>query len=377
LSSVAAAQYNGKYIVFGRDGVGSAESAKIPRYDIETKTWDYATDRPLPGNHHCVAQVGPKVYSFGGRWGDSAGQVQVYDFTTDTWEIKTPFDTVGKWVAGALSCGLINGKVVIAGGEVEGALDAYPYTSVYDIASDTWDLNHPDMPEPVHHATPFVYNNELWIMGGRGSGAVGKEGTKTTQVYNPETKTWRSSLTDASIPTYPHPVTATGPAVKYGGEYFIFGGGAKNNPATNVNNIFPMVRILNPATGVWRYGPDMITPREAIWPVLYKDRIFVVTSSRSMSWDYTGINEVLQLDAPVGGEPTATGDSTGTADNVDTGDNVATGNNTGTGGSNGGTGNVTPGGSTPAPVTPQASSASSVGVMLVAVVTVVAAVLAL
>jgi len=254
------------------------------------------------------------MYVVGGRWGNSAGQLQVYNWDTNTWAILAPFNsTTGIWPAGALSCGFINGKIVIAGGEQPGGFIAYPYTAVYDIASNTWDNSHPDMPLAVHHTAFIVYKDELWILGGRPDGMNGKLGSSQTQIYNPVTRVWRTSITDASIPHYPYPVAGTGPAVNYGGEFFIFGGGCMNSQYTNANNIFPYSRILNPETGVWRYGPNMLTPREAICPVLYaeKSKIYVVTSSRAMAWDFTAFNEALVLDALPGGaasgNPTETG----------------------------------------------------------------------
>jgi len=305
LSSVGAAVYGDSMIIFGRDGVGAAESAKIPRYHIPTQTWDYATPRPLPGNHHCGIQIDSKTYVFGGRWQGSAGAVQMYDWLTNKWTVLAPFDQNGKWIVGALSCGLIDGKVYVAGGEVEGALDAYGYAAAYDVASNTWDFTLPDMPIPVHHATYFVHNKEFYVMGGRGSGADGKKGIDTAQVYNPTSKTWRTSISDPTIPKLEMPRTATGPGVWYGDEIFILGGGAKSGIGANELDIFPQVSILNPYTKTWRRGPDMITPREAMNPVLYqKDgvaKIYATTSSRSMSWDYSGINEALILDGPIGG----------------------------------------------------------------------------
>jgi len=129
LSSVASSVYNNKLVVFGRDGLGTAQSARVPRYDLLAQTWDYAANRPLGGNHHCAMQVGNLMYVVGGRWSGSAGALQVYNWDTNTWKVLAPFNTDGTWAAGALSCGHINGKIVIAGGEQEGELIAYPYTA--------------------------------------------------------------------------------------------------------------------------------------------------------------------------------------------------------------------------------------------------------
>jgi len=173
---------------------------------------------------------------------------------------------------------------------------------VYDIASNTWDLSHPNMPVGVHHTACIVYKNELWVLGGRPDGINGKDGSQHTQIYNHLTKVWRTSATDPSIPHYPYAVAGTGPAVMYDGEFYIFGGGCKHSKFTNANSIFNETRILNPVTGVWRYGPNMLTPREAISPVLWaeKSKIYVVTSSRAMAWDFTGFNEALILDGANG-----------------------------------------------------------------------------
>jgi hypothetical protein len=203
LSSVGAVT-RGEYIyIFGRSGDNTDEV--VHRYNAETKVWDTVTKRPLAGNHPCGVMYQDKLWVFGGRYHYSPGSTQVYDFVNDKWEVKSYFGGPGTgktdWLAGAVSCGLINDKVYIAGGEVDGELGAYPYTAMYDLATDKWSYDHPNMPTPVHHATWFVWDNELWIMGGRISGQEGKDGVATTQIYNPQTKSWRTSDQDHQFHT--------------------------------------------------------------------------------------------------------------------------------------------------------------------------------
>jgi len=95
----------------------------------------------------------------------------------------------------------------------------------------------------------------------------------------------------------PWGMTATGNCVIYDDEIYIMGGGAMENPYANpVTHILPQTHIYNPTTKEWKLGPNMITPREAISPILHGNKIFVFGSSPSMAWDYSNVVEHLLIE---------------------------------------------------------------------------------
>ena len=86
-----------------------------------------------------------------------------------------------------------------------------------------------------------------------------------------------------------------GNAVFYGGEFYIMGGETWNGPGATSLGVYPQVDIYNPLTNTWRRGPDMITPRHGIFPVLYQNRIYVAGGGPVHNESTCDILEILTL----------------------------------------------------------------------------------
>ena len=294
LGEVAGGVIEGKLFLVG-DG-----SSQTFAYDIATDRWTSSlATRPFVGDHHAAEVVDGKLYLIGGI-GPAAGKLQVYDPATDAWSVRAslPFD------GGSSATALIDGKIYVAGGVVGTSSSDYAgtgstgETAVYDPVTDTWN-NLPSMPRSLNHAASATDGQFLYVFGGRGGNNNTSNGFDSVQIFDPLTNTWRTSDTAGSgIAPLPQARGGMGKAVFANGEFYVMGGETKNGPGANEHHTYNRVDIYNPTTNTWRRGPDMITARHGIFPLLDGDRIYVAAGGpRSMQagFNVSNVMEILQL----------------------------------------------------------------------------------
>ncbi|WP_088340977.1 PKD domain-containing protein [Robiginitalea sediminis] len=180
--------YNDKfYVVAGNtDGHDGGYVAWFDEYDPATGTWTPLADAPRARDHFHAAVIGDNLYAVGGRLsGGGAGvfkpviaEVDVFNFTSGTWS-TLPAGQNLPTPRGAPVVANFNGKLIVAGGEVQNELvdgvntdDALVITEEFDPATGTWsrlaDLNF-----KRHGTQGIVSGNGLFVTGGspnRGGG---------------------------------------------------------------------------------------------------------------------------------------------------------------------------------------------------------------
>ena len=170
---------------------------------------------PTPRTRSAFAQVGSKLYIFGGEdgsrgsvWGDSlSDDVEVYDMQTNSWttsdaskgtKTETPMPVnFSRGVAALLTDGQGKQKIYIAGGFVDANkndvfgddADAFPSAAmyIYDPDTKTWSTG-PAMPTARQYPGHFVYQNKLHVVGG--ALANGDPAGSPHEVFDPVTNTW-------------------------------------------------------------------------------------------------------------------------------------------------------------------------------------------
>ena len=102
-------------------------------YDPATNTWIFKATMPTPRTGFAIASYENKIYCIGGATSHDiyAGPTltavnEVYDSTTDTWEIRSPLPAA-TWL---IQASVINGKIYLV--DWDGKVYAY------DIAADSW-----------------------------------------------------------------------------------------------------------------------------------------------------------------------------------------------------------------------------------------------
>jgi N-acetylneuraminic acid mutarotase len=183
--AAAAAAANGKLCVVGGAGVmpGSTENgihptrahdvlARVDEYDPATNTWTQKASMLTARNHHVVQAVGGKIYAIGGRIGaafisngsNNIDLVEEYDPATNKWAApKARMPTPRS--AGA--SGVHNGRIIVAGGEVQDArmLMAFKVVEAYDPASNSW-TTLPPMQFPRHGLAAGVIGDRFHTVSG-------------------------------------------------------------------------------------------------------------------------------------------------------------------------------------------------------------------
>ncbi len=180
--------YNDKFYIVGGNTAGHT-SGFIPwfdEYDPATGIWTPLADAPIARDHFAAVVIGNKLYVASGRqsggettWRPTIPQVDVYDFTAESWstlpsgqDIPTP--------RGGASAVNFNNKLVVIGGEVQneevyGVLtdDALKITEEFDPVSSSW-KRLPDMNYDRHGTQAIVSGNGVHILAGapnRGGGS--------------------------------------------------------------------------------------------------------------------------------------------------------------------------------------------------------------
>lgn len=276
LGEVAGGVINGRLYV-----VGDGNSSTL-RYDPNTNSWTSSlARRPYPAKDQLAEVFNGKLYVFGGVYYKNGQQVldrvQVYDPGTNSWSqgARMPFPAFASQTA------LINGEIYLAGGVTVGNVTT-KRVAKYNPATNRWTELAP-MPIARNSAPAGTDGQRLFVFGGRDGGDRPHPGFTNVQVYDRATNRWSSVNTNV-----PRPTGGIVKAPFHNGEFYIIGG------ETDVA-VVGRVDIYNPATNTWRRGPDMITPRHGIYPLLLDARIHVAGGGVVVGKSESRVLESLQL----------------------------------------------------------------------------------
>jgi N-acetylneuraminic acid mutarotase len=183
-------------------------------FNIETASWSRRSPMPHARAGHAMAAVGGLVYVIGGS-GPSAERTLVYDPGTDKWavgavlgvprralaaasdgkriyavggiksdgSVSNAFEmyepSSGTWTAmpplpggrGALTAGIINKQLHVAGGATWSPLKTYHNHDVFDLATRTW-AKGPALPTARQAMASGVSGGRWWVIGGGGGAGV-------------------------------------------------------------------------------------------------------------------------------------------------------------------------------------------------------------
>ncbi|MEM8712345.1 MAG: kelch repeat-containing protein, partial [Planctomycetota bacterium] len=274
LGEVAVGVVGSKVYLFGQ-----GDARTFVRDELQGSWSLSAAQRPFPGNHHGLEVIGDKIYLMGGLDNGAAGQVQIYDTVADSWSLGEPMP----WNGGSASTALIDGKIYVGGGNLQGSGTAGNF-AVYDPALDTWTALGM-MPTPVNHAASGTDGEKLYVFGGRQGPNIPQVGFDDVQIYDPVADTWTTS--DAGqVAAMPLPRGGTGRAVFHRGEFYVMGG-------EDTTVAFDDVQVYNPVTDTWRMEKPMPTARHGIYPVLFESRIFVLGGGLNAGFGFSTVSEVL------------------------------------------------------------------------------------
>lgn len=310
-------------------------------YCQQDKWIDKNENENYVARHECsFVQAGDKFIMFGGR--EKAQQLDVYDFTTDTWSkggnapkefnhFQATFYEGFVWVIGSFKTnnfpkevpadyiwlyfpptkawiqgpeipkdrrrggsGLVvyNDKFYVIGGNTIGHDGGFVnWFDVYDPKANTWTILE-DAPNARDHFSGVVANTKLYALGGRHSGGesgVFKPLIAPVDVYDFKTETW--SALKKPLPT---PRAAPGVAL-FHNEILVMGGeGEQKGPA------YKLVEAYNLKTNSWSRKADMHYPRHGTQAIVCGEGVYIAGGSPVRGGGRQHNMEVYSKDAPKG-----------------------------------------------------------------------------
>ena len=163
--------------IYVAGGLRGGAVAQVSAYDPATDTWDTSLP-PLPviRDHGCGGAIDGTLYATGGRAASITSlQGEVYAYRPGgAWETRAAMPTP----RGGTACGVVGGRIVVVGGEGNGAAASgvFPQVESYAPASDTWTVHDP-MPTPRHGMGAAAIGDRLYVPGGATTQAFGAVST--------------------------------------------------------------------------------------------------------------------------------------------------------------------------------------------------------
>ncbi len=232
-------------IIGGFDGVAAVVD-RVEAYDPLSDSWRLLPDLPVPLHHALAVVHDGSLFVLGGNtgfdfapWG--AGYVLEPDATD--WAPATTMPVGAE--RGAAVVGVLAGRVHVVGGlGVDGVTDEH---HAWDPSTDAW-VELAPLPEPTDHAAGGVIDGRLVVAGGR-SGPIGSH-RPDTWIYDPDADAWSEG------PAMPTGRGGAAGAV-LGGSLYVFGG--EGNP-DDESGVFPQAEVWDVAAEAWSALGPMPTP---------------------------------------------------------------------------------------------------------------------
>jgi hypothetical protein len=195
-------------------------------------SWGLKADLLEPNSEMSVAELGGRIYVFGGYPASrvSVRTVQVYDSRTDTWRLTTPLPVA------------LNHTV--AGGRPPRGNDF----AVYDPATDRWETL-PNLPTQRNHLGVAAIDRRIYATGGRFAAGFESETTDIVEMFDVATGAWSRRAPLPKMRGGVNSIVAHGYLHVFGGEGMRSGSG-----------VFADHDVYDPATDRWISLPAMPVP---------------------------------------------------------------------------------------------------------------------
>jgi N-acetylneuraminic acid mutarotase len=150
------------FITFGDGQLGLGTNKWTYEFNFATNSWANPQNgaaraqRPFWGDHAASELFNGKIYVFAGLCCQTychgtcgaTSKVQIYDIAADVWTIGADIPWL---VDGSMASALINNKIYVCGGVIFDEDKSLKKCGIYDVVTNSWNLDIPDMPYDVHH----------------------------------------------------------------------------------------------------------------------------------------------------------------------------------------------------------------------------------
>jgi len=208
------------------------------------------------GNHTATELLDGRVLVVGGqtfRHGPAVASAELYDPATHTWAPAGTMSTV-RWAHAATR--LPNGDVLVTGG-LDAANQPLASAEIFHPADATWQ-SVPNMATTrAAHTSTLLRTGKVLVAGG---------GAGPAELYDPKSRTWSAT---GELPLVLDTATAT---MLEDGKVLLVGG-AGHDP----DRLLGSTEVYDPAVGKWTPGADLTAPREYHATALLVDGKVLVT----------------------------------------------------------------------------------------------------
>ncbi|MBL7474052.1 PKD domain-containing protein [Robertkochia sp. 1368] len=182
--------HNDIFYILGGNNDGH-DGGYVPYFDSfnpATGEWTVLADAPHARDHFHAVVAQNKLYAIGGRLSGGPGgvfaptipEVDVFDFSNNTWSTLSESRNLPTPRAGAVTVKFKN-KIYVAGGEANNQEEAFKLTEIFDPLTQVWsqgdDLNH------ARHGTQGIASgNGIFVVGGSPRRGGGQQ--KNMEYYN-------------------------------------------------------------------------------------------------------------------------------------------------------------------------------------------------
>lgn len=276
------AALDGEVYVLG--GFTPTVTASVQAYSPEQDSWRDVADFPVVFHHPNIATLNGRLYVLGFHAGMGQrvadGRVYSYDPGANEWQQHSSQPTGTERGASCLTT--YEDRIYVFGGTNDVAM---PDASIYDPASDSWEVL-PFMPALRHHCIAAEVDGQIYVVSGRD--VVITEVQVESYVFDPVALSWNEV---APIPT-PRGGAAGG---VLDGRIYVFGG--EGNP-DDPRGIFHEAEVYDPATDTWSSLPDMTVPRHGFGAAVIGERMYLPGGSISQGIDVQATHSVFFFETP-------------------------------------------------------------------------------
>jgi hypothetical protein len=269
----AFAAVNGKLYLIGGRGV-----KRVEIYDPATRTWSDGATPPFQMHHFQAVVKDDRIYVVGAYTGTCCDSeygvdfVYYYNTGNNTWVKSHAVPTNRR--RGSAAAVLYNDKIYVVGG-IEGGHGApatgYTWFDEYDPTTGQWKVL-PDAPRKRDHYHAVVFNNKLYLIGGRDTSnpAYTSANIGEVDIYNFTTSTWSTLSSSKNLPTVRGGTTS----ILYHGEILVIGGeSSKQTLAHDETEAF------DPISESWRTLAPLIVGRHGTQAALFDDAVYIAAGA--------------------------------------------------------------------------------------------------
>lgn len=142
--------------------VGGTPDGGFYRYDVSEDGWSGLTAPGRQREHVAAVDLDGEVWAIAGRWeGEIFGTIEIYDPGSQAWR---PGPSLNEARSG-FGAAVLEGAVVVAGGEVFSPEEALDTVELLDPAADAWSFIE-TLPHGLHGNPLLVVGTDLFLAGG-------------------------------------------------------------------------------------------------------------------------------------------------------------------------------------------------------------------